>query len=68
MRKLLRLPAVKEATGLGRSSIYLLIQNGKFPPQIKIDGVPGVSVWDSDAVENWIEEQIQKDLQFDGRS
>jgi prophage regulatory protein len=58
MRKLLRLPAVKEATGLGRSSIYTLIQNGKFPPPIKIDGVPGISVWNSDVVENWIEKQI----------
>ena len=58
MRKLLRLPAVIEATGLSRASIYRLIQMGKFPPPIRIDGIPKISVWDSYAVENWVEKQI----------
>ena len=34
--KLLRLPAVLQATGLARSTIYRMIAEGKFPAPIKV--------------------------------
>jgi prophage regulatory protein len=36
MRRFVRLPAVKEMTGLGRATIYELIDRGEFPGQVKI--------------------------------
>jgi prophage regulatory protein len=36
--KFLRLPQVKERTGLSRSTIYLMMKNGQFPKPIKIVG------------------------------
>ncbi len=44
-KKLLRLPAVKEATGLARSTIYALIAKGEFPRPIKL--TPKLSAWDA---------------------
>ena len=34
--RLLRLPAVKEATGLGRSTIYRMIAEHTFPAPVKV--------------------------------
>jgi len=34
--RLLRLPAVKEATGLGRSTIYRMIAEHTFPAPVKL--------------------------------
>jgi predicted DNA-binding transcriptional regulator AlpA len=34
--RLLRLPAVCELTGLGRSMIYLLESEGRFPQRVKL--------------------------------
>lgn len=36
--KFIRLPQVKERTGLSRSTIYLMMKNGQFPKPIKIVG------------------------------
>lgn len=36
--KFLRLPQVKERTGLSRSTIYLMMKNDQFPKPIKIVG------------------------------
>ena len=55
---LLRLPQVLERVGLGKSSVYAMIQRKEFPAPIKIGG--RISAWDSSAIDAWIEEQIAK--------
>ncbi|MDP3704946.1 MAG: AlpA family transcriptional regulator [Legionellaceae bacterium] len=55
--KILRLPSVKERTGLSRSSIYLKISQGNFPVPILLGGR---SVgWIEEEINNWIEQRIQ---------
>ena len=56
--RFLRLPEVKTMTGMGRSSIYQLIQQKKFPDPIRLQK-PSVSVWRSDEVQKWITETIE---------
>lgn len=51
--KLMRLPDVIEAVGLGRSAIYALEAQGKFPKRRKL--TPRASAWRSDEVAAWIE-------------
>lgn len=51
METFLRMKAVKAATGLGRSSIYQLIKEGKFPRPCKI-GLQAVA-WPSSEIERW---------------
>jgi len=55
-QKLLRLPKVKEATGLSKSSIYARITEGTFPKQIPIG--PRLVVWVESDIQNWIAEQV----------
>ncbi|MBD3821176.1 MAG: AlpA family transcriptional regulator [Thiotrichales bacterium] len=50
--KVLRLPAVIEKTGLSRSSIYRLIQEGKFPPPVKLSA--RASAWFDDDINEWL--------------
>ncbi|MFM9860607.1 AlpA family transcriptional regulator [Pseudoxanthobacter sp. M-2] len=38
MQQILRLPEVKRATGLGRSSIYAHIAEGRFPKPVPLSG------------------------------
>ena len=54
--KLLRLPQVKSATGLSKSSIYARIAEGTFPKQIPLG--PRLVVWLETDIQNWIAEQI----------
>jgi prophage regulatory protein len=56
-RRILRLPAVKSATGLGRSKIYDLMKEGRFPKARRIAGAHVVG-WDSLEIEAWIAEQL----------
>lgn len=49
---LLRLPAVKAMTGLGRSAIYLMMSRGEFPLQRRL-GRRAVG-WDASAVASWV--------------
>jgi prophage regulatory protein len=56
--QLLRLPAVLEATGLARSTLYRFVKNGAFPRPIKIGG-SRAAVWLRSAVRAWIQERIQ---------
>jgi prophage regulatory protein len=51
-RRLVRLPAVIEAVGLSRASIYAKIRAGDFPRPVKL-GVRAVG-WRADAIERWI--------------
>lgn len=52
-----RLPTVKHRTGLGRTTIYDLMKEGRFPKARRIAGAHAVG-WDSLEVEAWIAEQL----------
>lgn len=54
---LVRLPEVKAICGLSRSSIYLLIRNGRFPPPVAISG--RARGWIRYEVEGWVAERIR---------
>lgn len=56
-RRIMRLPEVKAATGFGRSKIYELMKEGRFPKARHIAGAYAVG-WDSLEVEAWIDEQL----------
>lgn len=57
MDKILRLPAVSAAVGLGRDSIYRLIREGKFPKPIKIS--ERASGWLESDLKKWQDERIE---------
>lgn len=59
-RRLLRLRSVLEMTGLGRSSLYKMIKEQKFPRPVQI-GARSVA-WDSTAVATWMQERISGKL------
>lgn len=54
--KLLRLPDVKAATGLSKSTIYARIAEGTFPKQIPLGS--RLVVWVEADIQNWIAEQV----------
>ena len=54
--QLLRLPDVRQATGLGRSTIYALIAEGRFPSPIKVS--ERATAWVGKEVNAWIEQRI----------
>jgi prophage regulatory protein len=60
--RLLRLPAVIEATGLGRSAIYALEARGEFPRRRKL--TPRASAWRSDEVAAWIDSRPVASVQL----
>ena len=59
--KLLRLPAVMEMTGLGRSTVYHLVQAKKFPQPTRV-AVPKMTVWPSDVIERWVQDQLDRGI------
>ena len=55
---IIRLPAVKNKTGLSRSTIYELIAENKFPKQINLSSK---SVgWISSEIDQWIDDRISE--------
>jgi prophage regulatory protein len=54
--KLIRLPEVKQTTGLSKSTIYARMSEGTFPKQIALG--PRLVVWVESDIQNWIAEQI----------
>ena len=56
--KIVRLPAVKEVSGLCRSSIYEGVAAGTFPAPVKI-GLRAVG-WRSSDLTNWLEARVSK--------
>ncbi|WP_417438942.1 helix-turn-helix transcriptional regulator [Idiomarina sp.] len=54
--RLIRLPQVKDMTGLGRSSVYKLMSEGKFPKAVTLIG--RASAWVESEVVEWIEDRI----------
>ena len=63
MHKILRLPEVKNLTGLSRSSIYLRVSNGDFPESISLGG--RAVGWFEEDIQNWLE-QKRKESQGEG--
>jgi prophage regulatory protein len=55
---LLRLPEVIGRVGLSRSTIYLYIEQGRFPKPIKL-GSRAVA-WNSEDIDVWIQEKINQ--------
>jgi prophage regulatory protein len=53
----MRLDAVKLATGLGRSTIYDLIAEKRFPRPVKINGGRAVA-WLASEVSKWQQERV----------
>jgi prophage regulatory protein len=51
MKRFLRLREVKHVTGLGGSTIYAMISDGRFPKPTKIAG--NRNGWASDQIEDW---------------
>jgi prophage regulatory protein len=56
MKKIGRLPGVKETCGLSRSEIYRRISRGDFPRQVRL-GKRAVG-WDMDEVDAWVRDRI----------
>ncbi len=56
-RVLLRLPAVKQRTGMSRTTIYRLMKSGEFPAPVRLsDRAVG---WRSDELAEW-ESKLEK--------
>jgi len=55
--KILRLPTVKDLTGLSRSTIYLRISKNEFPSPISLGG--RAVGWVETDINNWLAEKIE---------
>ncbi len=55
---ILRLPVVKNRTGLSRSTIYLRMSQNVFPKQVSLGG--RAIGWVEDEIETWVANQIQR--------
>jgi prophage regulatory protein len=53
----LRLPDVKAVTGLGKTSIYELIRNNRFPAPVRLG--PRAVAWVRSEVRQWALERVQ---------
>jgi prophage regulatory protein len=53
---ILRLPQVKARTGLSRSTIYVRIADGSFPPPVRL-GLRAVG-WLEEQIDAWITRQV----------
>lgn len=56
MAALLRLPEVRQRTGLSSNSVYRLASAGDFPAPIKIG--PRASAWVEEEIDAWIKRRI----------
>ena len=55
--KILRLPEVKDRTGLSRSTVYLRISESRFPTPISLGG--RAVGWLESEIEQWILDRIE---------
>ncbi len=55
-KRILRLPALMDKVGLGRSSIYAMMAEGTFPTPIKL-GERAVG-WVEEEIDAWLEARI----------
>lgn len=63
-RRLIRRPAVEAMTSIGRTQIYRLIRDGRFPKPVPVGGAVA---WVEDEVQAWIEAMIQERDKSDHR-
>lgn len=56
-RKILRLPGVREKTGLGRDSIYRGCREGWFPKPVMLTA--RASGWFEDEIDAWLAERAE---------
>lgn len=56
--QLLRLPEVMRLTGLGRSTIWNQVAQGRFPKQVKLS--ERSSAWVASEVDQWIDAKIAR--------
>ena len=56
MTRFIRRPAVEDQTGLSRSTIYMLMQNGQFPKPVRIGG--RAVAWPEAEVEAWLNARL----------
>lgn len=54
--RLIRLPEVQHRVGLGRSTIYRWMAEGKFPKPVQLGGYS--VAWPEDEVESWIARRL----------
>lgn len=55
-----RINELSEILSMGKSTIWGLVKEGKFPQSIKIS--EGVTVWKSEDILRWVDEQSSKKL------
>ena len=55
--RLIRLPEVQHRVGLGRSTIYRWMSEGKFPKPVQLGGY--AVAWAEDEVEAWITTRLK---------
>lgn len=56
--RLVRLPEVKERTGLSKTEIYRRMDDGDFPKAIPLG--PRAVAWSSDDIDSWIAQLIER--------
>ena len=56
--RLVRLPEVKERTGLSKTEIYRRMDEGDFPKAIPLG--PRAVAWSSDEIDSWIARLIEQ--------
>ncbi|MFT4266915.1 MAG: AlpA family transcriptional regulator [Xenophilus sp.] len=54
--RLIRLPDVEAATGCKKSTIYMLLRQGKFPKPVRL--AARMVAWPESAVLQWVQDQI----------
>ena len=55
--RLIRLPEVQHRVGLGRSTIYRWMAEGRFPKPVQLGGY--AVAWAEDEVEEWIGKRLR---------
>ena len=58
--RLIRLPEVQHRVGLGRSTIYRWMAEGKFPKPVQLGGHS--VAWVEDEVEGWVNDRLASTL------
>jgi prophage regulatory protein len=56
--RILRLPEVKDRTGLSRSMIYLMMKESRFPQAITVSGTRCVG-WIESEIDTWVADKIE---------
>lgn len=68
IRRFLRLPVVKEVTGLGGTNIYEMIKSGEFPAPYTLRNGGRAVGWASDEVDAWVNSRIKATADNDAKA